>query len=154
MAGAALDASDGMTEPATTDANGGYPADAYGQCSWPAGLYDGGPGVCTVGRAYVSCSYPVGVTCEGGVGAFGGNGGIDMGCISADPTSCSGCTSTSGAATCQSMCAPDEYALGCGGPPHFVADGASPFAYQEPPDACTFVAATPGGSTYSCCPCE
>ena len=126
----------------------------YGQCSWPSSLYDGGPGSCTVGRAYVACSYPVGVTCEGGVGASGLNGGIDMGCISDDPTSCAGCTSVSGTATCQDMCGPDKYAIGCGGPPHFVEDGAPPFTYQEPPDACAFLAVTPAGSTYSCCPCQ
>jgi hypothetical protein len=126
----------------------------YGQCSWPASLYDAGPGSCTAGRAFVSCSYPVGVTCEGGLGGAVGSGGLDMGCISDDPTSCAGCTSISGIATCHDMCGPDQYAVSCGGPPHFDEDGGSNFTYQEAPDGCVGVGATPGGNAYSCCPCE
>jgi hypothetical protein len=146
-------ASDSGGEAATASTTADASPVTYGPCSWPASLNDGGPGACTVGRAYVTCSYPVGVTCEGGLGASGGQGGIEMGCISDDPTSC-GCTSTSGAATCRNMCAPNEYAVSCGGPPHFDEDGSSNFAYQETPDGCVGVGATPGGNAYSCCPCQ
>jgi hypothetical protein len=52
-------------------------------------------------------------------------GELTMGCISEDPTSCSGCVSTAGAATCTNMCAPSEYAVSCGGPPHPPSGGGS-----------------------------
>lgn len=152
MADASLD-SFVETNPAIADASGGFPVDAYGQCTWPAYLDDAGPGACTVGRAYVQCSYPSGVTCEGGGGAFSPHG-IDQDCISNDPASCSGCTSTTGAATCKSICAPNKYAVSCGGPPHLSPDGSSTFNYQEAPDGCVGVGFTPGGNGYFCCPCE
>jgi hypothetical protein len=138
---------------AIADASGGYPVDAYGQCTWPAYLDDAGPGACGVGRAFVQCSYPSGVTCDGGGGAFSPQG-VDQDCISNDPASCSGCTSTTGAATCKSICAPNEYAVSCGGPPDFSPDGNSSFENQEAPDGCVGVFGTPAGNGYFCCPCE
>jgi hypothetical protein len=141
------------TNSGIADASGGYPVDAYGQCRWPASLDDAGPGACLVGRAYVQCSYPSGVTCDGGEGAFSPEG-ITQLCISNDPASCSGCNSTEGAATCKSVCAPNEYAMSCGGPPRGSPDGNSSFEYQEAPDGCVGVGFTPGGNGYYCCPCE
>jgi hypothetical protein len=126
--------------------------DAASECHWPASLNDAGPGACAVGRAYVSCSYPSGVSCEGGAGA---SGGVTMLCISDDPNSCQGCGSISGAATCKNMCAPNEYAVSYGGPPHFSNDGGpDTFVYQQAPTNCRGVGVTPGGNQYSCCPCE
>jgi hypothetical protein len=106
-------------------------------CQWPASLNDAGPGACTVGRAYVVCSYP--------------SGGGEL-CISDDPTSCPGFSSTA----CTNKCAPNEYAVSCGGPPPGpTADGGAPaFTYQEAPAGCVSVGFTPGGNEYSCCPCE
>lgn len=141
----------------TESADGGSPADSAtqgpGQCNWPANLNDGGPGACSVGRAYVECMYPLGVECEGGTGASSPSG-LTQGCLSNDPTRCSGCSSTSGTATCKSQCAPDQYAVSCGGPPMFSPNGGIGFDYQAPPDGCVGIASTPGGNTYSCCPCE
>ena len=127
---------------------------AMGQCRWPSDLYDGGPGACRVARAYVQCVYPSGVECEGGVGASSPSGSLTMGCLSDVATSCSGCTSTSGAASCTSLCAATEYAISCGGPPRPLPDGGFGVDYQEPPDACTGAGGTPAGNAYFCCPCE
>jgi hypothetical protein len=110
-------------------------------CRWPESLNDAGPGVraCGVGRAFVECTYPSGAGC---------------GCISDDPTSCPGCGPASGA-TCRSRCAPNEYAVSCGGPPALpLPDGSFASLYQDAPDACVGVAGTPAGNLYSCCPCE
>ncbi len=122
-------------------------------CQWPASLNDAGPGACSVGRAYVRCTYPSGVSCEGGPGASSPDG-LTMGCISEDLTNCSGCGSTSGAATCTDMCAPNEYALSCGGPPRLTADGGFDSTYQQPPANCVGKGGTPAGNGYYCCPCE
>jgi hypothetical protein len=124
-------------------------------CHWPASLDDAGPGACTVGRAYVECVYPSGVSCEAGGGAFS-PGGLTMGCISDDPTSCTGCASTAGAATCTDKCGPNEYAVSCGGPPHPPSGdgGSDDFVYQQAPSNCVDIGGTPGGNVYSCCPCE
>jgi hypothetical protein len=124
-------------------------------CQWPASLNDAGPGACSVGRAYVKCTYPTGVSCEGGEGASSRQGGLTMLCISDDLTSCSGCGSTAGTATCTDLCAPNEYGLSCGGPPHFNPDGGGDnFTYQEPPANCVGMGGTPAGNGYYCCPCE
>jgi hypothetical protein len=129
-------------------------AAAPSTCKWPTSLDDAGPGACGVGRAYVKCTYPSGVSCEGGVGASS-PGGLTMLCISEDPTSCSGCESISGPPTCTNMCAPNEYAVSCGGPPRFSSDGGfDNFAYQQAPANCVGVGGTPAGNLYSCCPCE
>jgi hypothetical protein len=119
------------------------PVDGLPACAWPANLADAGPGACRVGRAFVGCTYPSGVICEGGTGASFPT----MACISDDPTSCSGCGSIAGAATCTNMCAPNEYAVSCG--------GLDNFEYQQPPATCVRVGGvTPGGSGFYCCPCE
>jgi hypothetical protein len=136
------------------DAGHSQPTTALPACHWPASLDDAGPGACGVGRAYVKCTYPSGVSCEAGGGASS-PGGLTMLCLSDDPTSCAGCVSIAGAATCTDMCAPDEYAVSCGGPPQFSNDGGSgDFAYQEPPANCVGVGGTPAGNAYFCCPCE
>jgi hypothetical protein len=111
-----------------------------------------GPGACQLGRAYVACDYPVGASCDGG-GTLAGQGGVHMGCISDDPTTC-GCSSIAGSATCRSICADNEYAVRCGGLPRHLPDGGGWIAYQEAPDGCATVGVTPGGSNFSCCPCE
>lgn len=132
-------------------------------CSWPAYLDDAGPGACAVGRAFVECQYPEGVVCEGGTAASGeATGpsgtvlGINQACISNDPTSCQGCTSTRGVATCANKCAPNEYALSCGGLPALpLPDGGdTERTYQQPPDDCMSVGITPAGITFYCCPCQ
>jgi hypothetical protein len=109
-------------------------------------------GACTVGRAYVVCKYPSGVVCDGGFGASS-PGGINMLCISDDPAGCPGCSATSGTATCMNRCAPNEYAVSCGGPPMQLPDGGFG-GYQEPPDACVGAGGTPAGNEYLCCPCQ
>jgi hypothetical protein len=124
-------------------ADGSAGADASGQadgaelgdgaCHWPADLGDAGPTVtaCSVGRAFVECMYPSGATCE---------------CISDDPTTCTGCGLADAAATCQSKCAANQYAVSCGGVPGMT--------YQTAPTACVGVASSPEGNEYSCCPCQ
>jgi hypothetical protein len=128
------------------------PVNGLPACAWPANLADAGPGACRVGRAFVECTYSSGVVCEGGAGVSFAT----MACISDDPTSCSGCGSIAGAATCTSMCAPNEYAVSCGGPPHFPSSDGSldGFMYQQAPANCVGVGGTPAGNEYSCCPCE
>ncbi len=139
------------------------PSKSSAQCNWPAYLDDGGPGTCTVGRAFVECQYPVGVVCEGGPSASGGGegpsgpvSGLTQLCISSDPTSCSGCSSSTGTATCTNKCAPTQYAVSCGGPPvPSLPDGGQvTWTYQNPPEGCVGVGGTPGGNGYYCCPCQ
>lgn len=147
-------ATDAVTNGGPADASTSKASAAPSTCKWPASLNDAGPGACRVGRAYVECKYPSGVSCDGGLGASS-PGGLTMLCISDDPTSCQGCDSISGPATCTNMCAPNEYAVSCGGPPLFSGDGGfDNFAYQQPPANCVGVAGTPAGNEYSCCPCE
>jgi hypothetical protein len=135
------------------DGAGGGSVDA-GQCSWPTYLDDAGPGACHVGRAFVQCTYSSGVVCDGGPSVYS-PAGLDMGCLSEDPTSCAGCVSTSGPATCHDVCPLDQYAVSCGGPPLVSPDGSvvTP-QYQDPPDACVGVGVTPAGNGYYCCPCN
>ncbi len=124
-----------------------------GPCKWPASLDDAGPGACSVARAYVHCTYPSGVACEGGARASSPSG-LGMSCLSDDLTSCSGCISTTGVMTCMSVCAANEYAVSCGGPPRPSPDGGFAADYQGPPDGCVGVDGTPAGNSYSCCPCQ
>jgi hypothetical protein len=107
-----------------------------GQCHWQDGLYDGGPGVCAVARAYLACTDPVRGACH---------------CLSDDPTSCPECGPSTGA-VCKSLCASNEYAVSCGGPLDLLADGGV-LDDQSAPAACTIVTVTPAGNTYACCPC-
>lgn len=122
------------------DTNSQDAAAAVRACRWPESLNDAGPGIraCAVGRAYVECSYPSGAGC---------------GCISNDPTTCPGCGPATGA-TCHSQCAANEYAVSCGGPPALLPDGGIGDPYQDAPAACTVIAGTPAGNSYSCCPCQ
>ena len=108
-----------------------------GQCRWPDSLDDAGPGACSVGRAYIQCTYPSGAGCA---------------CLSDDPTGCPGCGPASGA-VCTSVCSAGEYAVSCGGPPLVLADGGAGFDYQSAPSGCRAAGGTPGGNEYSCCPC-
>lgn len=138
--------------------------DPSAQCSWPAYLDEGGPGACGVGRAFVECQYPVGVTCEGetsvsggGSGPSGSTTGITQLCLSDDPTTCSGCSSISGTATCTSKCGSNEYAVSCGGPPAppLPDGGQVAWTYQDPPDGCLSTGpGGPGGGAFFCCPCQ
>jgi len=132
-AGTEPDGGDRVPEKGATDAS----HDA-GQCRWPDSLDDGGPGACAVARAYVQCTYPSGAGCF---------------CLNDDPTSCPECGPNTGA-VCTSVCAPDEYAVSCGGPPRVLSDGGVGFDYQSAPASCTPAGATPGGNEYSCCPCR
>jgi hypothetical protein len=136
----------------TSESGGDGAAASQVECHWPAGLNDGGPGACHVGRAYVECAYSEGVTCEDGTGAFSPDGVTEL-CLSNDGRSCSGCRSTTGTAACASKCAVNEYAVSCGGPPRPTPDGGSASEYQSAPTGCIAIGSTPGGNTYSCCPC-
>jgi hypothetical protein len=124
---------------------------AAGQCRWPGSLNDAGPGVrgCTVGRAFLKCTFPSGVGCHG-VSSTGPLGEL---CISNDPTHCSDCSSLPSGATCRNQCPPGEYAVSCGGPPLLEPDGGVTAVYQAAPDGCTPMGVTPAGNAYSCCPC-
>lgn len=87
-----------------------------------------------VGAAYFVCKDPGGGGCA---------------CVSDDPTGCiQGCNAASGA-SCQSQCAPNEYAMSCGQ----AGGGGIPRPDQEPPDARV---PTGGimGLVFYCCPCE
>jgi hypothetical protein len=139
----------GTPEVSSSDASSQLPA-----CSWPSPV-DAGPGACRVGRAYVGCTYPSGVTCDDGSTYTSTPGGVTMLCVSDDPTSCPGCRPISGTATCKSKCAPEQYAMSCGGPPRFTSDGGFDNSYyQQSPDVCTLLAPTPSGMGFWCCPCE
>jgi hypothetical protein len=141
------------------DAEGSEASTALPACQWPASLNDGGRGACSVGRAYVECSYPEGFSCAGGPGGSGGGssgGGVTQLCISDDPTSCPGCESINGPATCTNKCAPNEYVVSCGGLPPFPAAGGPPdVVYQQAPAGCVpVIPEGTAGNVYSCCPCE
>lgn len=104
-----------------------------GQCTLPSNLTAVAPGVkpCTVGHAQVWCTQPSGGGC---------------GCIADSAASgCPGCTPTGGT-TCENKCAPNQYAVACGG----LGSG----QYEQVPDACVGVVYTPGGVAFACCPCE
>ncbi len=146
---ASSDASSGASSDApsgTSDSPGDGAPQTLGTCHWPDSLNDAGSGACTVGRTYLNCRFPSGVGC----GAVSSPGPLTEGCISSDLTGCPGCDPAVGA-TCEDQCGPDEYAVSCGGPPHFADDGS--FTYQQAPAGCRDVGSTPGGNTYSCCPC-
>jgi hypothetical protein len=120
-------------------------------CAWPTPI-DAGPGACRVGRAYLECDFPSGGSCDSGV-AFGPDS--SMLCVSDNPTSCPGCRATTGTATCKSQCAPNQYAMECGGPPRLTPDGGLDQSdYQEPPGVCVLVGPTPSGAGFWCCPCQ
>jgi hypothetical protein len=122
------------------------------QCQWPDSLNDAGPGVraCAVGRAFVECTYPSGTAC--GVSA---SGTLTELCISDDPTQCPKCGPPPSGATCHNRCGPNEYAVSCGGPPlpPLPDGGVGSIVYQDAPAGCVPAGSTPGGNTYSCCPC-
>jgi hypothetical protein len=92
---------------------------------------DGGAGACLVARYAVECT-----------NASGG-----CSCLSDDPNVCSECPLSK--ASCHSLCAKDEYAISCGGPPRF--NTTTP--YESAPAACRVLASFPSGGVYSCCPC-
>jgi hypothetical protein len=117
-----------------------------GQCHWPDSLNDAGPGACTVGLAYLRCTFESGVGC----GATSSPGPLFLGCISNDLTGCPGCDPAVGG-TCENMCGANQYALACGGPPGVPG---SMTTYQRPPTGCTSMGANPSGAGFYCCPCE
>ncbi len=122
--GAAL--ADGATQ-------GDAAAQGDGQCLRSQALADAGPMVtaCTVGNAFVECTFDGGASCE---------------CISDDPTTCAGCGLADAGATCRSMCASNQYAISCG--------GSSGGSFQAAPSGCVGSASSPEGSEYYCCPCQ
>jgi hypothetical protein len=144
--GGGADASSDAPSGTSGSSSDGAPQ-TLGTCHWPDSLNDAGPGACTVGRAYLNCTFPSGAGC----GAVVSPGPLTESCISSDVTGCPGCDPAPGA-TCKDQCGPDEYAVSCGGPPHFPDDGS--FTYQQAPTGCRDVGSTPGGNTYSCCPCD
>jgi hypothetical protein len=100
-------------------------------CGHAVGVDDAGAGACAVGRHDLTCNDPSGAGCL---------------CVT-DDSSCPGCTIAN--VTCTNQCNSNEYALSCGGPPHFDPG----FTYASAPDSCRSVGATPGGNVYYCCPC-
>lgn len=126
-------------------------SDGGGHCRWPDSLNDAGPGVrgCGVGRAFLECTFPSGVSCSAR-----GSGPLTELCISDDPTKCSDCTSLPSGATCHNRCGAGEYAVSCGGPPLLSPDGGTPPVYQDTPAGCVAMGSTPAGNTYACCPCQ
>jgi hypothetical protein len=100
-----------------------------GQCGHAAGLGDGKPGACGVGRALLDCEFPNGAGC---------------GCVTNNAT-CDGCAGS----TCTDTCDANEYAVSCGG----IGPGDPSITYADPPAACRFASANPGGIAYYCCPC-
>jgi hypothetical protein len=84
--------------------------------------------VCTAARAFVVCCYASGATAI---------------CISDDPSTCGPDTILDGGAKlCTTRCAPNEYAVQCGGG-------------IEPTGCRTLAGPAPGGgATFSCCPCR
>ena len=124
-------------------------------CAWPTPV-DAGPGACRVGRVHLGCTYPAGLACADGMTWTGPEGPVGMLCLSEDPTGCPGCHPIAGTATCESMCAPNQYAMACGGPPRLALDGGGVDRgyYEDPPEVCVLVTATPSGMGFWCCPCE
>ena len=106
------------------------------QCSWSAVFVDSGPGYCHAARSFVTCLYS----------------SSGCGCLSPDPTTCAGCAPGNGRA-CHDDCALSEYALECGGLPGRPAPPAGATG-ADPPAACHFNSADPGGHSFFCCPCE
>jgi hypothetical protein len=133
-------ASPGGTCGVGVEPNGGTPSDgsiALSSCAWPASLdpTDASDGQCTAARTLLACT--------------DGDGGIDEGCISNDPTQCpsDGVTVPGATFTCHDQCAPTEYGAVCGG----IGPTAPPAA--SPPSACRSMGVTPGGTQFYCCPC-
>jgi hypothetical protein len=145
-AGAELDAAGAALDAPASEASPGLPA-----CAWPTPV-DAGPGACRVGRVFLTCDFPSGGSCDTGL-AFGPN--MAMLCISDDPGACTGCSATTGTATCTSKCAPNQYAMECGGPPRLDPDGGMDRGYYEQaPAECVLVGPTPSGAAFWCCPCQ
>ncbi len=97
------------------------------QCTHDPSLDQTGPGACSVGPTLLQCFSPSGLICE---------------CV-ADSGTCD-CPAGS---SCNSKCAANQYAVGCGGPTPGV-------AYQTAPGSCAFSATTSVGTIFSCCPCQ
>jgi hypothetical protein len=117
------------------EAGAGVPA-----CSWPANLDDGGAGW-SVSRAWLKCAY-----------------GPDTELCSSDNlTTCPPSNAVAGgtATACVDQCATNEYAVGVGGPPYLLPDGAMGVRPSpDLPSTCHSVGALPAGVEYYCCPCE
>ncbi len=109
---------------------GGSSADpvAVPACTWPtvAG--------CDAVRGYLSCTDPAG-------------GGME--CPTDDLENCRnspGLMVSGGPWMCNDQCQPTEYSLLCGGVGPSAPSG-------NPPSACRFAGAVPGGIAIYCCPC-
>jgi hypothetical protein len=114
---------------------------ALSACAWPASLDPPDAGSWTVGRAFLSCK----------------DGPDFAGCVSDDLTTCPRMNPIPGGTytNCVDQCHSDEYAVATGGPPILEPDGGIGFPPQPVlPAACRSVDFTPGGVTYSCCPCQ
>jgi hypothetical protein len=101
---------------------------------------------CTVGDAYLTCT-------------FAGGGGCacvtDLATCSSD-CDAAGCPQNCAPAPCTNRCAPDQVAMGCGGGPRISPPDASPqvrYVYAGPPSGC---AVAPDGIypevSFYCCP--
>jgi hypothetical protein len=116
----------------TPPADAGLPA-----CTIPASMEPPSqPHAWTVGRALISCK---------------GNG-LNTICISDNGTTCPDDPVTVGS-SCTDECAPDEYAVGYGGPPTFDDDAGG---YLTPPliASCSGGDGLPSGTSLTCCPCQ
>jgi hypothetical protein len=117
--------------PTSYDASGPMPA-----CKWPANLGPGNGGACTASRFFLACHA----------------GDLTQLCTSNAPNACP----NSGGGSCESRCAPNEYAIACGGPPGLPPPPGHP-APPAPPDnapaGCRSAGITPGGLSFACCPC-
>ncbi len=105
---------------------------ALPSCAWPEELGEAGEpsrAVCSAGRVLLSCEM----------------GGVTFGCVSDNAVSCPDDSSVPAAASCTSLCEPDEYVAICG--------GVGPGAIPDPPEGCSTTFANPGGVSQHCCPC-
>ena len=119
---------------AGSSADSALPADAaLGMCGHAAGLSDGGPHACVVGKQYVTCDSPSGRGCA---------------CVT-DDASCADCAAPVGS-TCQNNCEANEYALGCGG----LLPGDASFTAPVIPPGCHVIDSSFSGEGYYCCPCR
>jgi hypothetical protein len=144
--------SDTAAAPSSVENASGPGTPVRAGCRRSASLDDAGPGVhaCTAWNALLVCSSPTGRACN----ARGTPPLIEI-CSSDALTSCPDCSPPPEGTTCTNQCAPNEYALDCGGPPPIpLPDGSVPVViYQEPPAACRAAAIDFEGQSL-CCPCE
>jgi hypothetical protein len=129
QAAASGDASAAGVHDGSTEATSETPT----PCSWPPSLNppEAGPQGWSVAHYFLSCS--------------------GEGCLSSEPNTCPGGTSSG----CTDVCTASEYAVAVGGPPEELPDGAFA-APPKPvlPPSCRFAATIPSGTEFLCCACE